>query len=752
MRQQGYSPAEVKRSRVSEAVRKAKRSHQRKLHRLLSSERRFSVPELGYSALSDGQRTAAHLIEAGDNVFVTGSAGTGKGRVLHQVRLGATEAGLNVVTLASTGTASDHIGGQTIFSAVGIQIGTQTLRVYLSRSSPVRRSIFERADLILLDEVSGLNMDYLRKAERVIASTRGNMDLAWGGIQVVAFGDFAQLGCVRSEIHQGESGRTDTFLPEACEWDAWFPTTVLLHRIFRQNGDSMFADILERVRMGEASDRDIRMLNACVKEPKHPYSTQQGASHTVTTQITPFVKRATEINQAEHRKLTGPFVVFQPELKVVMYDVTSEWISPDVEVVPGQSMYKRFIRDIEDLCSGQTSTAQRRPKASVLASSCQKQQFRNSLHRADNFDMRYQHRYRDVERSRGKGGEGDAPTPQGRSSNQQAYTKWKEDQLNAVLHGPYAHIDTSNEPTTRIISAVVRGERVKPRIQLKQGDRVMVTQNINPEARLVNGSAGVVVGFVLQNHRQKARKLSETEADAVLSDYEGVRDGRDLCRSLNAFEAFEAWTGFTNVTDPECGVRTASCVARFEVLRASEFPSAIRNVYPVIRFQHGRFVIRPHVIRRSLAVSSDDYRSYSITISTLPLAHDWCTTIHKIQGHTLDSVVVDPRGVKEPGQLYVALSRVHSLNELQLVAPVRPEYIVPFPPAVRYYQQALQLCHNAESFAVSSHTLRQRLWAHLDGAFEERVRRSQAADRALPSSDGPPLSDSPTQHRRDSDM
>jgi ATP-dependent exoDNAse (exonuclease V) alpha subunit len=73
-------------------------------------------------------------------------------------------------------------------------------------------------------------------------------------------------------------------------------------------------------------------------------------------------------------------------------------------------------------------------------------------------------------------------------------------------------------------------------------------------------------------------------------------------------------------------------------------------------------------------------------VSQIPLMLAWAITVHKSQGMTLDAALCDLDGAFAEGQIYVALSRVKSIEGLFLQS-FNPKYIKINPKVVEFYKQ-----------------------------------------------------------------
>ena len=105
------------------------------------------------------QLLANAILDAGYSVFLTGPAGSGKTYVLNEFIRQARREGKSVAVTASTGLAATHLGGITIHSWAGIGIADVVHKKQLADMSKSRRDQIEKADILIIDEVSMLH-DY----------------------------------------------------------------------------------------------------------------------------------------------------------------------------------------------------------------------------------------------------------------------------------------------------------------------------------------------------------------------------------------------------------------------------------------------------------------------------------------------------------------------------------------------------------------------------------------------------------------
>ncbi|AMN67955.1 AAA family ATPase [Psychrobacter sp. P11G5] len=210
------------------------------------------------------QSSALDILKTGQNVFLTGSAGSGKTYTLNQYINYLRARRVPVAVTASTGIAATHMNGTTIHSWSGIGIKdelTDRDLTNLSRKQFLADRLKDTAVLII-DEISMLHAKQINLVSQVLKHVRKN-DKAFGGIQVVVAGDFFQLPPIGSK---GESNREKfAFMSEA--WlDAKFHICYLSeqHRQVSEaaNGGLDLDDILNQIRRQEVTFEAIAALEA----------------------------------------------------------------------------------------------------------------------------------------------------------------------------------------------------------------------------------------------------------------------------------------------------------------------------------------------------------------------------------------------------------------------------------------------------------------------------------------------------------
>ena len=106
--------------------------------------------------LSEDQKKVIYAIEDGSNIFVTGSAGTGKSHLLKYLKENYLDSGLHIT--ASTGIAAVNVSGQTIHSWAGIGLANiplkNILENILSRKFSYLRKRIRSTIMLAIDEIS----------------------------------------------------------------------------------------------------------------------------------------------------------------------------------------------------------------------------------------------------------------------------------------------------------------------------------------------------------------------------------------------------------------------------------------------------------------------------------------------------------------------------------------------------------------------------------------------------------------------
>ncbi len=202
------------------------------------------------------QQAALALMEAGKHVLLTGAAGTGKTYVLNQFIKRAKKRGRYVAVTATTGLAATHLNGTTIHAWSGIGVHDSVDKHMISRLSKQRQDLINKADVLVIDEISMLHDFRLDMVEEILRTVRA-VDEPFGGVQVILCGDFFQL----PPINRGGS-RQGSFITSSQAWQDGMFEVCYLQKQYRQADDQDYTDILNGIRAGVLTRRQLDALSS----------------------------------------------------------------------------------------------------------------------------------------------------------------------------------------------------------------------------------------------------------------------------------------------------------------------------------------------------------------------------------------------------------------------------------------------------------------------------------------------------------
>lgn len=253
--------------------------------------------------LAPEQQAVFDAIETtNENLFVTGRAGTGKSTLLNRL---ASETAKQLVVCAPTGVAALNVGGQTIHSLFRLPIGV-IAENDIQQGAELRK-LLSTIDTLVIDEVSMVNADLLDAVDRSLRQARGRRAEAFGGVQVVLFGDPYQLAPVPGEGDERayfEDHYRSMWFFDARVWDDTDLTIYELTTIHRQHEEE-FKYMLNAVRHGQVTAEIAGRLNEVGARP----APTEGAITLATTNGT-----VTRINASQLARLPGRVLTARAEV------------------------------------------------------------------------------------------------------------------------------------------------------------------------------------------------------------------------------------------------------------------------------------------------------------------------------------------------------------------------------------------------------------------------------------------------------
>ncbi len=238
-------------------------------------------------------------MKAGENVFLTGSAGAGKTYVLNQYINYLRKNGVPVAITASTGIAATHLGGQTIHSWSGLGIKEEITERDLEKIAKKKkvRQRLEQVEVLIIDEISMISKKTLGCIDQILRFFKVSFE-PFGGIQVIFSGDFFQLPPVSRE-------RLNSREKFAFMSPVWVKADLKVCYITEQyrQADCALTDILNEMRSGEISDVAQDLLLEKLEESRENSEDFAIKLYTHNADVD-------RINREELKKLPGPVEMF----------------------------------------------------------------------------------------------------------------------------------------------------------------------------------------------------------------------------------------------------------------------------------------------------------------------------------------------------------------------------------------------------------------------------------------------------------
>jgi ATP-dependent DNA helicase PIF1 len=233
------------------------------------------------------QQEALTILKGKDNVFLTGQPGAGKSYLTNVYIDWLIDNGKTFEVTASTGIAALNVGGKTLHSFAGLRNDeklTEEDRHDILKNSKVWRR-YDQTEVLIIDEISMVSAQLLENVD-ILAKIVRNNEKPFGGIKVIAVGDFYQLPPVKGQY---------CFLSPL--WDKAQFTFCNISEQHRTN-DATFIDVLQAIRTGVMTEPQKQVIRDRLIDD---VSTLEGV-----TRLDTHNQKVDDINHMKLSRLTTP--------------------------------------------------------------------------------------------------------------------------------------------------------------------------------------------------------------------------------------------------------------------------------------------------------------------------------------------------------------------------------------------------------------------------------------------------------------
>ena len=279
------------------------------------------------------------------NLVVIGGAGSGKSTVIecltqwaHRILMKAGDDPNSpyILKAATTGAASTLIEGSTVHSSLGFDFSSKHTSL-TDKKREQKKEQLKNLKILIIDEFSMMKADILYRIDmRLREVTQVNQD--FGGVNIYLFGDPAQLKPVRGSYIFAAPNCPDYKIAYGDGSESiWRSFDVInLEENHRQGKDRDYADMLNRMRIGEQTKTDLEILSGRVRPKGHK---DIGGALFISAKVKPVSK----FNQNAVDKLPGKLYVS----KAIHIQAMSKTFKPKIDKESGRIGDTQYVDELK---------------------------------------------------------------------------------------------------------------------------------------------------------------------------------------------------------------------------------------------------------------------------------------------------------------------------------------------------------------------------------------------------------------------